>query len=197
MYHCFPKWNLVYIRRVYSLFCFWTWKASNGLLDKPKYLHIYSTLTISRPQRRTPYLCKQTNVCALKRPCVRCLIFQNRIKPWCNGASGQPRTACVLPDYKQIRSTRLSLFGCMSQDWNGLEQTAHGAAILQWFAFTCREFHPWLACKHDDNQPSHLIKSNIGKVFLYRVKTNLYWTRRYQYPCWTFIINAKQDQDVS
>lgn len=96
-------------------------------------------------QRHTSYLCKQTNVCVLKRQCVRCGSFSiTAFKPWCNGASGQPRTACVLSDYEQIRSTRLSLFGCVCQDWNGLEQTAHGVAMHQWFAFTCTERHRWL-----------------------------------------------------
>lgn len=99
----------------------------------------------------THHICVNKQMCALWKGCVCALwfIFYNRFEPWCNGASGRPRTACVLSDYEQIRSTRLSLFGCVCQNWDGGEQTAHGVAMPQWFAFTCSECHPWLTWTHD------------------------------------------------
>lgn len=122
----------------------WVGVGWNQALYKPKYFLIYRTLAISSPQKQAWYLCKQTNVCVLWKDCVCSGSFSiTALKPWCNGANGQPRTACVLSDYEQIHSTKLSLFSCMCQDWNGLERTAHGAAMLQSFAFTCRERHPW------------------------------------------------------
>lgn len=45
----------------------------------------------------------------------------------------------------------------MCRDRNGLEQTAHGAAMLQRFAFTCRECHPWLALTNDYVQPPQAV----------------------------------------
>lgn len=130
----------------------------NRVLYKQECFLIYSTLAISVPRRPASYLCKQTNARSERTACVQRLIFHNRFTPWCNGASGQPRTACVLSDYEQIHSTRLSLFSCMCQDWNGLEQTAHGAAMLQWFAFTCRDRHPWLAWTEECIQASQAVQ---------------------------------------